>query len=634
VAERSARKLAVILHADVVGSTTLVHRNETLAHERIQDVFHRFSETVTVYGGIAHELRGDALVAGFDRASDAVAASLAFQAENTQFNSTLEGDIQPSLRIGIAMGEVVIADNTVTGDGVVLAQRLEQLVVSGGVCIQDAAYQTVPKRLPFAYENLGERELKGFEDPVRVYAATLKPGSSIPSPEQRVAAAGTKPTWRAIGGAVVAALILVVGGLAWWQPWLPREEPASVERMAFPLPDKPSIAVLPFTNLGDDLEQEYFADGITNDLITDLSKFTNLVVIASNSTFTYKGKPVKVQQVAEDLGVRYVLEGSIQRAGDTIRINAQLIDAISGHHIWADRYDRKADDLFAIQNEIIRTIVGSLNLQVKDTENERALKKSTNDLEAYDYFQRGYAYLRAWGKENTAKAKEMYEKAIELDPQYAQAYAELAFINAREWRYDWIEDTSESLALSLEHARKSVALDPNDYWNVWALGHVYLANGESDKALTAYERALVLNPHDPALLMEMVEMLVSIGRAEQAVAQAKTAVRRNPRHPAWYLWNLGWAEYFAGQHEQAVTTLQKMTEPPNGVRRTLAAALVRIGRIDEAREMIKEYVKNEPDQTVADVRKIKYKHRPYIDKWAGDLLEAGLPEHPPQAQPE
>jgi adenylate cyclase len=370
----------------------------------------------------------------------------------------------------------------------------------------------------------------------------------------------------------------------------------------------------------------YFADGITNDLITDLSKFNSLFVIAANSTFTYKGKPVKVQQVAEDLGVRYVLEGSVQRTGDTIRINAQLIDALSGHHLWAERYDRKAEDLFAIQDEILKTIVGTLHVKVINAEFERTLKRPTENLSAYDYYQRGFYYHLAWGKENNDRARRSFKKAIELDPDYARAYAMLSFVETNDWQYDFAEDTSDSLAHALNDARKSVAIDPDDYWNIWALGHVRMARGETDEAIAAYQQALALNPNDPGLLMGMVELLVSVGQADQAVTQAKTAMRHNPHCPDWYFWNLGWAQYMAGQPEDAIATLQKMTNPPNGVRRTLAAALVEVGRIDEARAMIKEYMKNEPAQTVADIRKLKYKYRPYVDKWANDLLKAGLPE--------
>ena len=253
VAEHPTRKLAVILHADVVGSTRLVQQNETLAHARIQDAFHRFSLTIDAYSGVTHELRGDALVAEFARASDAVAAGLAFQMENTESNARLEDDLQPRLRIGISLGEVVIADNTVTGAGVVLAQRVEQLAEPGGVCITGAIHEAVPQYLPLDYSDLGKREAKGFEEPVQVYRASMKAGKQVPSPEPAVSgeahARKPKRLWTA---SAIALFILVGGALAWWQPWKPEFEPASMERMAFPLPDKPSIAVLPFTNMSGD----------------------------------------------------------------------------------------------------------------------------------------------------------------------------------------------------------------------------------------------------------------------------------------------------------------------------------------------------------------------------------------------
>ena len=285
--EHLPRKLAVILHADVVGSTTLVQQNETLAHERIQTAFHHFSETIKDYGGIAHELRGDALVAEFERASDAVAAALSYQATNAEFNTTLDDDIRPQMRMGISLGEVVIADDTITGAGVVLAQRLEQLAESGGVCIQGAAYETVPQRLPFEYTSLGEQQVKGFEESVRAYAVTLKSGEKIPGPEPRATAFESHPDRvKNPRFAIGAMVIVVIAGvlLAWWQPWVTREEPASIEQMAFPLPDMPSLAVLPFTNMSNDVEQEYFADGMTDDLITDLSKLSGLFIVSRNST--------------------------------------------------------------------------------------------------------------------------------------------------------------------------------------------------------------------------------------------------------------------------------------------------------------------------------------------------------------
>jgi adenylate cyclase len=314
-----SRKLAVILHADVVGSTALVRLNETIAHQRIRDAFRRFAEIVSSHDGTAHEIRGDAMVAEFARASDAVAASVEFQAANVSRNQDLSDEIRPVVRVGIAMGEVVVADSTVTGEGVILVQRLEQLADPGGVCIQDAAYQTVPKRLPFQYESLGEQEVKGFEEPVRAYRLVLETGAPKHLPDTRIDTVRSRKVWRRVAGGVVALFIVVGGWIAWWQPWQSQVEPASVERIAIPLSDKPSVAVLPFVNMSNDPEQEYFSDGITEDLITDLSKLRGLMVIARNSTFAYKGKAIDVRQIGKELGVRHVLEGSVRKGDSTFK---------------------------------------------------------------------------------------------------------------------------------------------------------------------------------------------------------------------------------------------------------------------------------------------------------------------------
>jgi len=293
MATTPSRKLAVILHADVVGSTALVQRDETLAHARIQAAFQRLANATEAYGGIAHEIRGDALVAEYSRASDAVCAALAFQIEHSGHNQNLADPIRPDLRVGISLGEVVIADGTITGAGVVLAQRLEQLAESGGVVVQGSVSETVPVRLPFAFESLGEQTVKGFDQPVRAFVAKLKPGDPVPAPEPH--ATGVR------------------------QKDLPDDGSG---RPALELPDKPSIAVLPFTNMSGDPEQEYFSDGITEDIITELSRFRTLFVIARNSSFAFKGQSVDVKQVARELGVRYVLEGSIRRAaGGSVRPN-------------------------------------------------------------------------------------------------------------------------------------------------------------------------------------------------------------------------------------------------------------------------------------------------------------------------
>ena len=406
--EGSSRKLAVLLHAAVVDSTSLVRLDEVLAHERIQGAFRRFSEIIASHGGTALELRGDALVAEFSMASDAVAAAVSFQTANTDHNQKLPDDIRPAVRVGIAMGEVVVADNTVTGEGIVLAQRLEQLAQPGGLCIQDAAYQTVPKRLPYEYQNLGEHALKGFDEPVRAYTATLKPGEAVP-------------------------------------------QPVSIARPgehASQLPDRPSIAVLPFTNMSGDPEQEYFSDGITEDLITELSRFRSLLIIARNSTFTYKGKSVRVQQVAEELGVQYVLEGSVRRAADRVRITAQLIEASTDAQLWAERYDRELDDIFAIQDEVTQSIVGTVAGRIEAAAIDRTRRKTPQSLTAYDWVLRGlHEYNQHELRDH--KATSYFEEAVELGPEYARAKAYLALCLFTESFYLMTPEPDFNRALSL-----------------------------------------------------------------------------------------------------------------------------------------------------------------------------------------
>ena len=361
-----SRKLAVILHADVVGSTTLVQQNEALAHERIQGAFKVLSSTITAYGGTAHEIRGDALVAEFNRASDAVAAAMAFQALNKDSNAAVDDEIKSELRIGISLGEVVIADNTITGTGVVLAQRLEQLAGSGGVVVQGSVSETVPTRMPFEFQSLGEQVLKGFDQPVRAFSVCLQPGKVTPAPELKSVSQAAEQNDSRVPSKLSAESYEALIG----------------ERLE--LPEKPSIAVLPFQNMSGDPDQEYIADGMSEDILTALSRVPELVVIARNSTFAYKGRAVDVRQVGQELGVRHVLEGSIRKSGNRMRITAQLVDTMSGDHIWAERYDRNIEDIFDIQDEITRNIVVELQVKLGTGELSRLTASGTDNIEAWE----------------------------------------------------------------------------------------------------------------------------------------------------------------------------------------------------------------------------------------------------------
>ncbi|MDA9981380.1 tetratricopeptide repeat protein [Gammaproteobacteria bacterium] len=583
-------KLAVILHADVVSSTELVQLNETLAHERIQDTFRRLSEIISHHNGIAHEIRGDALVAEFSKASDAVSAAIAFQATNTAHSEEVADEIRPVVRVGIAMGEVVIAENIVTGEGVVLAQRLEQLTKPGGICIQGAVYETVPKRLPFDYESMGKKTLKGFAEPVRAYSVLLKAGEDIPVPEP--------------------------GNL---------QEASPIQ-----LSEKPSIAVLPFTNMNGDPEQEYFSDGITEDVITGLSKNPDILVISRNSTFTFKDKSVQVRDVGEALGAQYVMEGSVRKAGQRVRVTAQLIDAKTDHHLWSERYDRDLDDIFAVQDEVVGSILyaltGAIDGVLEKSVRQRRAEHSTTNMTAYDCYLQGRDHFYHHGNAGFEAAEALYEKAITLDSGFARAYSALAwlhFIRFKLFRTHTFEDIRQT---ALDLALQSVQLDLNDYRAHWVLGSVYMHDGKHAQSLAEFDRALEINPNDAGLLAFSGQVLIYWGRMDEALERFQRAIRLNPNCPDWYYWVLGMAYFHLGDYEEALRTLQRMSAPQHG-RRMLAATYAQLDRLEEARAEAKEYLKVTPNFSIA----VWAKSEPYTDpnelqRYVNGLRKAGLPE--------
>ena len=519
-------KLAVILHADVTGSTQLVLQDEHLAHERIQDSFRRFGQIIEKYRGTVLELRGDALLAEFERASDAVTATLAFQIDQTYYLSRLKDDLKPGIRVGIAMGEVVLGDGTVTGAGVVLAQRVEQLAEPGGLCITAALHETLPNRMPFDLESIGEQTLKGFADPVRVYRVELNPGASIPPPQQEAQPRSSRMAWQ-LKTAIAVGVVAIVMAVAYLsKSTTPMEEPASIERMALPLPDKPSIAILPFTNMSNDPEQEYFADGMTEDLITDISKIPDLFVIARNSVFTYKGKSVKVRQVAEELGVRYVLEGSVRRVGGQVRINAQLIDATTGGHLWADRYDGSMADVFALQDSVIEQIVKALAVNLKAGP---ATPKTAN-TRAYDAFLKGWAHYQRHSESDFVKAISLFETAIQLDAQYAQAHAALAAVYWETWQNQWAEALGIPMAEVMNNAKihlQQAMKEPGALAH-WVASNIMIAEGNYKTAASEAEQIIALDSNNPDGYVALADALALSGKADQSKKLYDRAARLDP----------------------------------------------------------------------------------------------------------
>jgi adenylate cyclase len=622
-------KLAVILHADIVGSTSLVQQDEQKAHQRIQNSFRRFGDTISTYHGQVRELRGDALLAEFERASDAVCAALAFQLSQLEYNAGLDDDIRPQLRVGIALGEVIIADDTITGAGVVLAQRLEQKADAGGLCITPAIREALPRRLPFELQNLGEQDLKGFDEAIGVYRVALQPGATIPPPEEY--RDGGRPGSSRNNMAVIVAVVVVLFGVAAYGflSWSPQEadEPEAVIEI---LQERPSIAVLPFDNMSGDPEQEYFADGITEDLTTDLSRISGLFVVARNSAFAYKGRSVDLRTVADELGVRYLLEGSVRRSGDQIRINAQLIDGENGGHIWAERFDGTMADVFNLQDHVNRKIVAALEVNLTPADEERFDRVETTSPEAYDVLLRGIEQYNTFTIGAVVEARELFKQAAAIDPNYARAYANIALTYVTEINFFWSRDREESIRLGLEYARKAVELDASIPQIYLTRSILYLSQRQHQAALEAAQRTIEVHPNyvdGYATLAFISSYSGAFERGLEAVAQA---IRINPRGTGIYLDVKGRILFLMKRYDEALPILEEALERNpafDRVHLNLAALYAQLGRIEDAEWSVEEALAINPDITLAKERRESiYRHESDLEHYVDALRKAGVPD--------
>lgn len=622
-------KLAVILHADIVGSTMLVQQDEQKAHQRIRDSFQRFGKTIANYHGQVRELRGDALLAEFERASDAISAALAFQSGQANYNAELDDEIRPLVRVGIAMGEVVIADDTITGAGVVLAQRLEQLAEPGGLCITPAVREATPRRLPFELENMGEQALKGFDEPIGVYRVTLAPGATLAAPEPGRSdspAEGSSRLKIVATAVILAVFAAAVYGYVIWQA----KDPASPEPDVQLPSEKPSIAVLPFDNMSGDPAQDYFADGITEDLTTDLSRISGLFVVARNSSFAYKGRSVDLRTVAQQLGVRYLLEGSVRRVGDQVRINAQLVDGSSGGHLWAERFDGTMADVFALQDEVNRKIVSALEISLTAADESRFNLVETTNPDAYDLMLRGIEEYNRFARETIADARDLFEQAAALDPGYARAYANIALTYGTEVNFGWASNREESIRLGLENADKALALDDSIPQIYMTRSLLYLAQHQHRAAIEAAQRTVEVHPsyHDGYATLAFIGSFS--GEYDRAMKALERAKQINPQGFVIYLAVEGRILFLNRQYEEAVVLLEQSVERNPGFDSShldLAAAYAQLGRLDDAAWSVEEALAISPKLTLEQLRRDSlYALESDKDHYYGALRKAGVPE--------
>jgi adenylate cyclase len=538
-------------------------------------------------------------------------------------------------RIGINLGDVVEEGERIYGDGVNVAARVESLAEGGGISISGTAYDQLGKKLPLGYEYLGEQSVKNIEKPVRVYrvlteaeAAGKVIGEEKPKPMP----------WRWLAVAAVI-LILVAGVFAVWNFYLrPDVEPASVERMAFPLPDKPSIAVLPFVNMSGDQEQEYFSDGLTEEIISALSKVPKLFVIARNSTFTYKGKPVKVQKVSEDLGVRYVLEGSVRKAEDRVRITAQLIDAITGYHLWSEGYDRDLKEIFALQDEITMKIINALQVELTEGESARLWGKGTTNLKAYLKALRAREHILHQTKEGNILAKRMAKEAIALDSKFPPAYQWLATTHMMDVWFRTTKSPKQSLTRAVELTQKAIALDDSYAYAHGFLGFLFTMLRKHDKGIEEGEKAVALDPNGAASHYYLGFALRYAGRFEEAVQVIEKSLRLNPFPPATYFRGASAAYIGAGRYDEAIAAAKKaVTVAPNDFlsHSTLAAAYSLAGREEEARSAAEEVLRINPKYSLNYIKKqLPFKNKRDLEQFTAGLRKAGLPETPPLPLPD
>jgi adenylate cyclase len=552
------RKLTAILSADVEGYSRLMADDEEATVRTITVYREVITTLIQQHNGKVLDSPGDNLLAEFASVVDAVQCAVAVQKEINARNTELLEDRRMEFRIGINLGDVIEEEHRIYGDGVNIAARLEGMADPGGICISKTAFDHIESKLPYGYEFLGDQTVKNIAKPVGAYRVLMDPRVTISGKPEKGKVSGFRPMFTLAGAAAAVVLAIAVGI---WQlyPKSQKVDSPSVEKVASPLAEQPSIAVLPFANMSNDPEQEYLCDGIADQIINSIAKIPYITVIARNSSFAYKGESVNVQQIATDLGVRYILEGSLQRDNENVRINIQLIDAETGRHLWAENYDRKLDDIFLVQDEICKSIM--LALQVKLTMGEMArMGADTVSIKAYEkYLKARERYLRrTW--EETLVARQLFQEAIALDPEYAMAYVDMGWTYLDDIWLGMTKTSSESIARAEEMVQKAVSIRGFTAGENALLSSIHLMKKDLDKAIAYGEKAVEQSPNSAGVHNVLGLALRSNGQYEEAISSYKKALRLNPVKNINRLNNLAWAYLYTKQYEKAISLWNETLE--------------------------------------------------------------------------
>jgi len=623
------RKLTAIFNADVKGYSRLMGEDEEGTIRTLNTYKEVITGFVQKHQGRVVGTAGDSMLAEFSSVVDAVRCAVGIQEELKDRNKELSEDRRMEFRIGVNLGDVVEDGDTIYGDGVNIAERVQSLADGGGICISGTVYDHVENKLSLGYQYLGEQTVKNIAKPVRVYRVLMEPEAA----GKVIGEKKTEPIQRQMAtiGLVVAAIVIVAAVVVWrlyFRPTPPPVEVVSKEKMAFPLPDKPSIAVLPFVNVSGDPKEDYFSDGLTEQIITTLSSYPRLFVIARQSSFSYKGKSVKVQQVAEELGVQYVLEGSVQKSGDKLRITAQLIDAMTGRHVWSERYDRELKDIFALQDEITINVMNGMSAELTEGEQARRwTKRRVTNLKALEKHYQAQGFFCRHTKEDHDIARPLFEEAIELDPKFVWPYVYLGYLHASAVLRGWSESPAKSLQTASELAQKALAIDDSHDGAHSLLSFIYRMKRQYDKALSEAERAVALNPNSSDAYMFLGSVLGSMGRWEESVLYAKKSLRLSPFPGAAPFATLGRAYFMTGQYDESVVTFKRALKvSPNFLEAHvyLAACYSSMSRDVEATAAVREVLGIDPKFTIESYVKRSGFKEADIERLSAALRKAGL----------
>jgi adenylate cyclase len=578
------RRLAAVLAADVVGYSRLMEVDEAGTLARLKSVrLELIDPVIAKCKGRVIKTTGDGMLVEFQSVTEALRCAVEFQQRMARRNRDVPASRSLLYRIGLNLGDVIVEDDDIFGDGVNVAARLEAMAEPGGICISAAVRDQVGDRLGVGFEDLGEQQVKNINRPIRAYRVLIDGRSSAQGDEHSA-------------------------------------DPAAQAGAR-----KPSIAVLPFVNMSGDPEQEFFADGLTEDIITELSRFRELLVISRNAVFVHKGKPVKAQQIAREFGVEYVVEGSVRKAGDRVRVTVQLIDGGTETHVWAERYDRRLEDIYEIQDEVTAAIAATLFGRVEAARHDRVQRKRTENMAAYEYVLAGKVLHHQSKPEANVEALRLLERAIALDPNYAHAHAWKACVTGQAWLHKWDQDPEASQRIIADELKIALALDDNDADVHRILAALHLNFNEHAKAAYHQERALSLNPNSDLIVVQQGELLTWVGRPEEGIEWVLRAIRLNPYHPARFWSHLGRAQYTARKHADAIQSYSRLTAPDHTHHAFLAAASAQLGNSTAAKAHAGEVLQREPAFTVQRfLDTLHYQHESDTEHVREGLVKAGL----------